>query len=102
MSPQVEKRWISGFIGISKEYLWRIIGGAKELGTGTGKGRAVGTTQLKSWHELTVGETPALEGKTAVALADHRSATQIKILKLYLDKLQFRLCTVSTFVMLSY
>lgn len=44
---------------------------------GQGQAQAAVTAQLKSWCELTVGETPALEDKTAVAMVDHRSTTRM-------------------------
>lgn len=64
-------------------------GGAKHPGTG----HTVVTSQLKSCCKLAVGETPALEGKIAIALLEHRSTTGTNENL----KSQFMLCAVSIF-----
>ena len=39
------------------------------------QGQAAIIAQLKSWHKLTIGETAALESKTAIALSDYGGVT---------------------------
>lgn len=44
-------------------------------------GQAAVTTQLKSWYKVTVGKTPVLEDKTAIAPVYHLIATLDQNLK---------------------